>query len=62
MLGKVMTKIKVIIIIMVLGLWCLMPLSTIFQLYWGGQFYLWGKSEYPKKTNDLKYHTVDIGS
>jgi hypothetical protein len=41
-----------------LGLWCLMPLSTIFQSHRVGQFYWWIKQEYPEKTTDKFCHLM----
>jgi len=40
-----------------LGLWCLTPLSTIFQLYRSGQFFCFKETGVPRKTTDLSQVT-----
>ena len=43
-----------------LGLWYLTQLSTIFQLYRHGRFYLCRKPEYSEKTADLSYFFFNL--
>ena len=42
------------------GLWHLMTLSALFQLYRGSQFYWWWKPKYPEKTTNLSQVTDKI--
>ena len=43
-----------------LGLWYLTLLSALFQLYHGGQSYLWRKPAYPVKTVHIKLYRLHL--
>jgi len=47
-------------IIVELFLWCITPLSAVFQLYRVRQFYLWRKPEYTDKTTNIQQVTNTI--
>ena len=52
-------KIEEQIEIAIQSLWCLMPLSTIFQLRHGSQFYWWRRLEYPEKKIAIQLGTLN---
>jgi hypothetical protein len=55
---NIVNSVDIIYLLVGLDLWCLMPLSIIFQLYRGGLFYWWRKLECQEKTTDLP-QTID---